>query len=195
MSSNREERIDAAFVHIYLAMARVSQGSKAACIRSVDKSRGDELAILEAKLKVIGGYWRIHKTVNARDVEKARRWLICRLINHPEKAAFIDSEWRTALLQPDCVYGAKRFMLDIDSQDFLVLDKVKTEIHSKGATIFSMHQSPKGWHYITTPFDTREVTTIPDVTLLRDGYYFVKEVNRECLTPPVSTPTQEKHSV
>jgi hypothetical protein len=175
--SNREQRVEQPCVHLYLALARPSQGEKARCIRTVDKNIGDELAMLKARLGVLGGYWRIHRTVNARDVEKARRWLIKDLIDYPEHGAYVDSQWRTALLQPGCVYGDKRFMLDIDTQDEEEIGKMEACI--KGEDIINVIKTPKGWHYITKPFDTRELCKLPNVTLIRDGYYFVCEVGEK----------------
>lgn len=179
--SNREQRIEREFVHVLLALARPVHGEKAQCIRTVDKGIGDEVDRLEAILKFTGGYWRIHRTVNARDVEKARKVLLIQLINHPEMASYIDSQWRTALLQPECVFGDKKFMLDVDTN-------VKSEIHgvadcieSSGGTIVNMHDSPKGIHFITQPFDTRKVCELEYVTLIRDGYYFVREVGKQAI--------------
>ena len=174
--SNREQRQESPFVHVLLAMARPCHGEKSACIRSVDKGRGDELEILTVKLQTIGGYWRIHKTVNARDVEKARKWLICQLIHHPEKASYVDSEWRTALLQPEHIYGDKKFMLDVDREDSSLIESVEYLV---GNNFIEKHKTPKGWHYITKPFDTREICGLTDVTLVRDGYYFIKEVGEK----------------
>lgn len=184
--SNRENRVVQDSVHVLLAMARPCHGEKSACIRSVDKGRGDEIEMLESKLKVIGGYWRIHRTVNARDCEKARKWLICQLIHHPEKACYVDSEWRTALLQPEHISGAKKFMLDIDTQEKECIDKIESLIsehlydpksgYERESLVLERIKTPKGWHYITYPFDTRKVCELPYVTLIRDGYYFIKEV-------------------
>lgn len=185
MGSNREERIDKKYVHLYLAFSRKSHGFEERCIRSVCKDTPNELESFEAKLKAIGGYWRIHRTVNARDVEKARVHLICNLVRHPEKAAYVDSEWRTSLLQPDCIYGKKKFMLDIDTQDEdklqivedLIPHVVQYEGYEESGAIIDRIKSVKGWHYITKPFDTREVCSLDYVSLIRDGYFFVKEVN------------------
>lgn len=43
--------------------------------------------------------------------------------------------------------------------------------------IRQMIKSPKGWHIITEPFDTREICKLDYVTLLRDGYYYIKMVD------------------
>lgn len=177
--SNREVRNYTESVHLYLAFARPSQGQKSACIRSVIKGNDNELEIFEARLKIIGGYWRIHKTVNARDVEKARKYLIKRLIDYPERAGCIDTEWRTALLQPGCIYGQKKFMLDVDTENSKILLDIVEKIHINNGEILQMIKSPKGWHYITLPFDTRSVCEIEEVSLLRDGYHFLSEVGKK----------------
>jgi len=177
MESNREERTDKDYVHVLLGLSRRSHtGEKERCIRKVDKGFGDEIEIFEAQLKAIGGYWRIHKTVNARDVHKAMKHLMCNLIQHPEKASYIDSEWRTSLLQSSCIYGDKYFMLDLDCNDKEFLSEVFSRMEESKAVVIEEHKSPKGIHIITMPFDTREVCKIPNVSLLRDGYYFIKEV-------------------
>jgi hypothetical protein len=176
--SNREKREPAEFLHIFMALARPSHGEKSACIRHVIKQdEATELQVLEAKLRVLGGNWRIHRTVNARDTEKARRWLLKCLIDNPDHAGFIDSDWRTALLQPECIYGKKLFMLDVDTKDPEALVEIG-RLCSDAVHVFAV-ETPKGHHYITQPFDTREVCKHPDVTLIRDGYYFVKEVRDE----------------
>lgn len=169
--SNREQREHKKSLHLYLAMRRPSvSGEKSGCIRSVIKRPDEDLEVLKYKLKIVGGHWRIHRTVNARDVEKARKWLLKKLIDHPEKGAYVDSEWRTALLQPGCIYGDKRFMLDVDRKDKNLIENVEYYI---GDNFIEKHESPKGWHYITKPFDTRDVLELEDVTLIRDGYYYV----------------------
>ena len=174
MSNNREKRIYSNYVHMFLALQKTSKNEKKNCIRAVIKDEKLDLKILEARLKVIGGQWRIHKTVNARNVEKAKIWLIKHLLDNPENASFTDSAWRTALLQKECIYGSRRFMLDIDTKktDRLVFfEKLIPEILFKVET-------PNGWHYITAPFDTRQICEFPKVTLLRDGYYYVKTIGR-----------------
>ncbi len=176
--SNHEKKYLVKSVHMLMAFARPSHGCNTTrqCIRTVDYGRGDEVDVLEAKLKVIGGYWRIHRTVNKRDCEKARKWTIKHLIDFPEKASMIDSVWRTALMQKDCIYEDKMFMLDVDTQDKEKLYLIRQIISVNNGAIVEEYTSPKGFHIITLPFDTREVCKLEYVTLLRDGYYFIKEV-------------------
>jgi hypothetical protein len=175
MSNNREDRIHQPYVHMFLGLQRKSVCGKKRCIRQVIKDEELDLKILEAKLRVIGGEWRIHKTVNRRNTEKASKWVIKHLIDHPENASFLDSVWRTALLQRECKED-KSFMLDVDTQDQDKLDIIYRMLTIQGVQLKLMFKSPKGYHLITKPFDTRDVCELEYVTLLRDGYYFVKEV-------------------
>lgn len=102
--ANHEARPRADAVDLLLAFARRKDGvPNSKCIRTVIKDYALDLALLEAKLRVLGGIWRIHKTVNKRDTDKTRKWLIHKLIDNPEYAGCVDSLWRTALLQPNCL--------------------------------------------------------------------------------------------
>lgn len=173
MSNNREVRVPAKTVHILMGLQRMTKQGNKNCIRQVVKDYELDVKVLEAKLKVFGGEWRIYKTVNARDVEKARIFLLKRLIESPEIGAYVDSEWRTALLQRECK-AEDYFMLDVDTQEedkILELEKQLDQLQ-----VIAKIKSPKGWHYITRPFDTREVCKLDYVTLLRDGYHYVKTV-------------------
>jgi len=178
MSNNRETRVYQEEVHLYLALQRDGTAKDKRCIRQVIKDEELDLRILEAKCRVIGGNWRIHKTVNARNCEKARKILLKMLIDHPEKASVIDSEWRTALMQKECRI-TNYFMLDIDTQEMDKLHILYNLIEKANGKVLKTIETPKGFHYITEPFDTREVCELGYVTLLRDGYVFVKEVKNE----------------
>ncbi len=177
MTNNREKRIFQENVHLYMGLQRTSKQGNKNCIRIVIKDEELDLKILEAKLKVFGGEWRIHKTVNARNCEKARIWLIHHLIDFPENASFIDSAWRTALLQRECK-AEKFFMLDIDSNKDKDISTLN-DILDYNKVVINVVQTPNGWHYITEKFDTREVCKLDYVTLLRDGYYYVKTVGEK----------------
>lgn len=176
MSNNRETRVNIESVHILLALQRDGSAKDKKCLRQVIKDEEIDLKILEAKCMVMGGKWRIHRTVNARNCEMARKILIKNLIDYPEKAPSIDAEWRTALMQKECRV-TNYFMLDVDTKDDSVLNQI-IEIAEKQDRdiIIQVIESPKGRHIITKAFDTREVCNIPDVTLLRDGYHFIKEI-------------------
>lgn len=191
MSNNREVRTPVDSVHILMGLKRgkFAPNSQKQCIRTIIKDYETDLVSLEAKLLRLGGEWRIHKTVNARDVKKAAKLLMHTLIDRPEVAGYLDSEWRTCLLQRACIYGEKKFMLDVDTQEESLIGKLEEVLLEVKAEVLDRIKSPKGWHYITKPFDTRKVIllgaevdtkgkiTKPGyVTLQRDGYVYIKTV-------------------
>lgn len=174
--SNHEVKEYADALDVYMALSRTKDNQEAKCIRVVAKNPERDLALLEMQVKLMGGKWRIHKTVNKRDAEKARKWLIKKLIDFPEGRGFIDSLWRTALLQPECVYGEKKFLLDIDTKETEKLIELEELIDASGGIVEDRIQTENGWHFIIAPFDTRKVCKLPYVELLRDAYVYVKTI-------------------
>lgn len=175
MGSNREQRERLESVHVFLALLRTGTNQDHRCMRQVIRNYDEDLKFLEMRCLARGGEWRIHHTVNPRDPEKAMRYLMKKLIDHPELCTDVDMEWRSALLQPECSYGKRLFMLDVDTEEVTPILKCLDEC---GAEIVKKVKSPKGWHLITEPFDTRKVCELPDVSLQRDGYYYVKTVTQ-----------------
>jgi len=178
-TTNNEKRDYADSLDILMALSRTKDGQKTRCFRVVAKDYERDLQLLETKCKLEGGKWRIHKTVNKRDTEKARIWLIHKLIDFPEGAGFIDSLWRTALLQRSCIYGDKKFLLDIDTEYLTDLYDVEKAIWDSGGTIDYKVKTENGFHIITEPFDTRKVCLLDNVSLLRDGYVYIKTVGEK----------------
>ena len=176
--SNHEERLVVDSLNVLMGFSRTKDGQSHKTIRMVEKHPETDLEVFKAKLSVIGGIWRIHRTVNARDVHKARKVLLHMLINYPEKASYIDSLWRTCLLQSSCIYGDKKFMFDVDTSDINDINTILTKIPNE--FIYEVVVTPSGGrHIITKPFDTREVLKLGDVTLIRDGYVYVCSVGDE----------------
>ena len=174
--ANHEDRQIRKTVDLLLAFARKKDGqSTRKCIRVVIKDYDLDLVILEARLKILGGKWRIHKTVNSRNTKRARIWFLHKLIDTDIFDGCLDSLWRTALLQKECAYE-KNFLLDIDTKSLIELEKLNKILIDSKAIIKKITITPNGWHYITAPFDTRKICELPYVTLIRDGYYFIKEV-------------------
>ena len=162
--ANHEDREYTDALDIYLALSRTKDGQEARCFRVVAKRPEEDLAMLEARVRLLGGKWRIHKTVNKRDAEKARIWLIHKLIDFPEGRGFVDSLWRTALLQSGCIYGEKKFLLDVDTKEQSKLDVVGKYIPHE--VMLESVETENGWHFITRPFDTREVCSLPYLSLI-----------------------------
>lgn len=177
--SNHETKYVTNSVHLLMAFQRTKDGEKARCLRVVVRDLQEDLAILEARLRIIGGEWRIHKTINERDTEKARIWLLHHMIDNPDDRGRIDSTWRTALLQKECIFGEKRWLLDIDTKYASHLAEIEEIISASGGTVHERVETPGGWHFITNGFDIRKACEYHCVTLIRDGYVFIKKITPE----------------
>jgi hypothetical protein len=170
--TNHEGRDRRDSVHVLLAFKRNKYANERKCVRMVVKNYEDDLAALRLRLTKLGGNWRIHRTVNERDTEKARLWLIHKLIDFPEGRGFVDSLWKTALLQTNHVYGKKKFMLDMDTKDPLLVSQLRLS-----CAILEQKETPNGWHFVIPAQDTRDLKRqFKDLTIVRDGYIFVEEI-------------------
>lgn len=175
--ANHEDRPIRDKVNLFLAFKRKKLGNDSnECIRIVIKDYDRDLALLEYKCRLLGGTWRIHHTVNARDTEKARLWLIHKLIDNPKFAGCIDSIWKTALLQSECKTD-NYFMFDIDTKENNELSQILDLIPDEAK--IGIIKTPNGHHLVTKQFDTRKICNISNVTLIRDGYFFIKEINEK----------------
>lgn len=174
--ANHEERPIKDKVHLLLAFKRKKLGNdENDCFRVVIKDYDLDLFLMREKCKKLGGIWRIHHTVNARDTEKARKWLIHKLIDEPQFAGCVDSIWRTALLQPECK-AENNFMFDVDANTRTEIENVHIIIGRNKGIIKESHLTKNGIHIITKPFDAREICKLSYVSLIRDGYYFIEEI-------------------
>ena len=172
--ANHELRPIAETVNLLLAFKRKSKGGgiNNKCFRTIIRNYEDDLIMLENRCKLAGGRWRIHKTVNARDTKKAKIWMLHKLIETNQFDGCIDSLWRTALLQSECK-AEKNFLFDVDTKDQTLIKDFEIMIRDY---LIQKTESPNGYHFITRPFDTREVCKLYYVTLIRDGYVFVKKI-------------------
>lgn len=176
--SNQERRNYAEDVHILLGFLRKklnTEDTRARCIRRIEKSPED-LEIIKRELEIIGGNWRVHRTVNRRSTKKAFKKFQHYIIDNPDCCTYLDSIWKTVLLQTDS-RAEKRFMLDIDSKNEAFLANL-SEIIS-GVPILEKQETPNGWHWITLPFDRRVLIGFENVTVLTDGYIYLCSINGE----------------
>ena len=170
--ANTEKRDYRETLHLYLAFRRrkVNPEGPVMCFREIIRDEKTDLERLLVRVRDVPGVWRVHKTVNARSVAKATNRLMHRLIDEPRDAEALDTVWKTCLLQKEAK-AERRLLLDID--DPRQLGKV-----SKLVPVGSvLKQTPSGgYHIVCGSFDTRLVDGIPDVSIQRDGYLFVREV-------------------
>jgi hypothetical protein len=172
--ANHEDRPRRETVDLLLAFYRKKDNqSNKKCIRMIINDFEKDLQLLEYRCRLLGGHWRIHQTVNKRDTKKARIWFLHKLIDTDVFDGCLDSLWRTALLQKENA-AENNFLLDVDTNNSFQLDEIERRIPK--TKIIKLIQTPSGWHYITKAFDTRKVCELPYVTLIKDGYYFIKEI-------------------
>lgn len=166
------------FVHLYVALRRKKDNPDLPqlCFRQIIVG-SEEVALreLESRLQNTEGIWRIHKTINKRSTLKATQLLQHKLIdNFEDVAKRLISEWKTCLM----VHSSKaerNILLDIDSDE--AFKKVYSIINTNSYNVLYSTRSVSGFHVIlkAEDIDTRLFSAIPDVTLQRDGYVFIKQ--------------------
>ena len=170
--SNQEWRNHEEEIHLYLGFLRkkLNGDVRPRCIRRIAKT-DEDLEILKRELEVIGGHWRVHRTVNKRSTKKALKTFQHYLIDNPDCHPYLDSVWKTILLQKESK-AEKFFMLDIDFNGDNAVENLETKILPY-TEIIQKQQTPNGWHWIVKPFDCRIVENMPHLTILKDGYIYI----------------------
>jgi hypothetical protein len=91
-----------------------------------------DIELLKSRIKLSGepGVWRIYRTVNKRDVVKAKRAFVHQLIDIDDQGVFEKDEqgndfvstlWKTVLCQPENK-AERNFLVDVDSKDRALID-------------------------------------------------------------------------
>ncbi len=173
--SNPEKRNYDPNVHVFLAFLRKKYNPDCLprTLRRIAKF-DEDLNILKRECESIGGIWRIHRTVNKRSTEKAFKLLQHHMLDHSDFAPYVDSKWKTLLLQPEC-RAERKFMLDVDFKDSEKLIKLYHFLGDQKKQILESVETPNGFHFVVEPFD-RSLLKIDDITVLTDGYIFVDEI-------------------
>lgn len=170
--ANSEQRDPRETLHLLLAFRRRKDNPEGPirCCREIIRDEPVDLERLKVRLRQIPGVWRIHRTVNVRNVAKASKVLQHRLLDNPDDAKALETVWKTCLLQKESRVG-RRMLLDIDDakQFRAVVNRVFE--HIEGETVIT---PSGGYHVVCSPFDTRILEGIPGVTVQRDGYVFLE---------------------
>lgn len=179
--ANREIKNKEENIHLYLAFLRkkFNKSKSPRTIREIIKNE-DSLSIIKKRCELAGGYWRIHKTVNSRSTVKAMKTLQIFMINNPDCHTYIDSLWKTCLLQEQNK-AERNFMLDIDSKDPQLLQELAYRLNLCQINDYTLHKTPGGFHLICRPFDVRNIEGLGNITVLKDGYCYVDEVGEKDL--------------
>lgn len=176
--NNREtdEAVDQYHLFIALRRKKENRDMKEICFRQIIKDESLDLQLIKDKIKGVKGIWRIYKTVNPRKVVPARKLLMKRLIDEPERFEYrIDSLWKNCLLQKECK-GERNLLIDIDSETIPKKIKDMFDNELKGAELI---QTPNGWHIICEHLDTRLLQRMDNVEVKRDDIKFVELIEND----------------
>ena len=178
----REKILVSDTCHMFLCLQRNKDNKEVeypTVYRQIIRDYDKDLNIMRAKIKTRTGIWRIYRTVNKRSFEKANKLFRHRLIDDLEDYYYrLDSLWKTCLLQKSS-RAEKRFHIDVDDRKLGL--KVASYILNKDIEVFEKPvETPNGWHFITEPFDRREIEEkFKDVEVSTDGYVFVEMIENE----------------
>lgn len=175
--ANTEKRFYRDELHLFLAFRRrkTNQDGPIRCFREIIYDEAISLERLKVKVRTVPGVWRIHRTVNPRDVAKAAKVLQKRLIDDPRNACSLDQVWRTCLLQKES-RGGRRFLVDIDDPAQLprCLEIIGDNIVGEPVPTPS-----GGYHVVCESFDARPLRALDEVDVQPDGYLFVEQMTVE----------------
>jgi len=179
MSNNKERMEPTDTVHLFLALRRNKdnrdiEDHQELCFHQVVRDYDKDLAILKTRIASFPGTWRIHKTVNKRNIHRARIWMMKRLIDTDGSYDYrIDTLWKKALMNNPI---KEKFLIDIDTTNEDVLNNITDKLVVNDIEFYSVTNTPNGYHIVCDHFDTRLIADIENVSFKRDGYVFVEKV-------------------
>lgn len=148
-------------------------------LRQIIHNRDTDYKVLLTRIQETPGIWRIQETINSRDVHKARKELMIRLLNDDEHKYDdrIDSLWKTCLMQP-ANKAENNLLLDVDTQDEIVMNKIKAMLKENNVK-HEIFKTVHGYHIKTEKFDTRKLTelNIQDVEVKHDSLVLIAVVD------------------
>jgi hypothetical protein len=138
-----------------------------------DKDYKEQLKILEKSVSNFPGYWRMYRSVNKRNLTKGKQLLQIKLIERGEDFNHrIGSEWKSLLMKRECK-SERKFLLDIDSTDITLREKVIQKLKDDGVELFEENATPNGYHIITSPFNSIILDEFEDVGVKKDDLFFL----------------------
>lgn len=180
MSNNKERIIPTDTIHILLALRRNKDNKsldpehRELCFHQVIRDYDTDLKLLKVRITSHPGIWRIHRTVNARNLKNARLWMMKKLIDTDGSYDYrIETLWKKALMNNPV---KQNMLIDIDTIDDNIINKVKDILNKNSIKILEEGESPNGYHIVCPIFDTRLILNMDYVGYRRDGYVFVEEV-------------------
>jgi len=168
--------------HVLVALRRKSVNKnenvnlKKLCHRMVVRSDEtvEEVAENLKKLCWEPGTWRMYRTVNRRDLNKAMVMTQVGMLEHPESyLEKVDGKWKSNLMKEE-VKAERKFLLDLDTTDLEKREFIFKYLTDKQVEVFETVETPNGFHFVTEAFDTRDLeSSVLELEVKRDDLFFL----------------------
>jgi len=176
-------------MYMYIALFRKKENDKkkvdgfdknhngVPCIREVGRYHEEQVINkLKSAISNFKGTWRIYKSVNERDFDKAYIKLQIDMIKGEVPPEKIDSKWKSILMSPKNKLGRGKWLIDIDDKD--MLDTIMDYLEENDIEVIDCFDTPNGYGIITNPFDSREFN-FPNVDIKKDALKFLERIEIE----------------
>jgi len=158
-------------VHMLIALDRKKDNPNNTgkiALKQIIHNYEDDLHILVARCNGFPGKtFRIYRTVNQRSLSKAFKLFQHHLIDDPNPLK-LESIWKSCLMSPKAK-ADHNFLIDVDSKTH----EPYKRLIELGVTILESVSTPRGFHYITKPFDIR-CFVFDDVEIKKDSMIYVR---------------------
>ena len=139
-----------------------------------DSDHDGVIASMKRRVSHKPGVWRIYRSVNQRDIVKAKLDLLDILTKSLvyEDKRRVETIWRTVLMQPKNK-AERLFLLDIDSTtpDIVAIHKAIGGPEKQKDLVFT----PNGYHMITEPFNPTAMVPFEYVEIKKDAFLFIEK--------------------
>ena len=123
------------------------------------------------------GIWRIYRSVNRRDIAKAKIELAKSLIDQAAGINLtnkgIETQWKTILSQPRNKAG-KVWLLDVDIDSL-----APPRLNHPQIEVLSIHRTPNGWAILVKPFDFNHIPLAEGINGKKDDLLFIERYEVE----------------
>ena len=166
--------------YIYVALRRNKENKlPSRCHKIV--SDGDNAKALKMLLAIVAGQegvWRIYRSVNKRDLAKARKVLLHDLIENPENnLAGIGGLWKSIVMRPESK-GERLWLIDIDTKDDVFIADVGRFLLDIDRCPIENSDTPNGIHLVVKPFDASKFN-FDNVEIKKDALLFLYLVTND----------------
>ena len=165
-------------MHLLVALRRKkdeqNHGLDELCFRQVYRNDTD-LELLSLRMKNAGGYWRVYRTVNERDPQKALKMFQHELLDNKVLPENFEQKWKSVLLNPENK-TSRNFLLDLDTSNGSIYSMLVEYLLGNNIKVFDSNTTPNGYHVVTEPFDTRQVVNLfKDLEVKKDSLFFLHD--------------------